>query len=79
MDTNPLPIIGLAFIFAVGRRVVDLKPASSNLFFHRGVDTMHLGIVTRSYYASSARPVGIRLNILAEPFAGTSGFEPLMY
>jgi hypothetical protein len=47
MDTNPLPMIGLALIFAVGGRVVDRKPASSNLFFHRGVDTMPLQVLSQ--------------------------------
>ena len=45
MDTRPLPIIGLALIFAAEGRVVDRKLASSNLFFHRGLDTMHLQIL----------------------------------
>jgi hypothetical protein len=30
MDATPLPIIGLALIFAVEGRVVDQKPASLN-------------------------------------------------
>jgi hypothetical protein len=47
MDVSPLPIIGLALIFAVEGRAVDQKLASLNLFFHRGLDTMHLQILVQ--------------------------------
>ena len=47
MDGSPLPIIGLALIFAVEGRVVDRKLASLKLFFHRGLDTMHLQILVQ--------------------------------